>query len=89
MCDYNSIFKEIAEYKRIEEEAKRERETRENIIKEFMQAGGLEALTGTEHKALYKAVTSSRFDTKAFKADHADIAAEYMKTSTSMRFTFA
>lgn len=87
--DLNSKFAEIAQYRRIEEEAKAVREALEAELKEHMQSEGIETLIGDEHKATYKAVTSSRFDSATFKKDHADMYEAYKKPSTSMRFTFA
>lgn len=40
------------------------------------------------HKATSKTVNASRFDTKAFKADHEDLYNEYMKHTYQTRFTF-
>jgi predicted phage-related endonuclease len=54
-----------------------------------MQAAGVDTLAGDEHKATYKAVTSSRVDTTALKRDLPEIAAQYTKTTTARRFTFA
>ena len=52
-------------------------------------AAGVESLAGSEHKATYKAVTSSRVDTTSLKRDLPEIAARYTKTTTARRFTFA
>lgn len=49
----------------------------------------IDSLTGTEHKASYKAVVSSRIDTTALKKDAPEIAAKYTRTTESRRFTFA
>lgn len=43
---------------------------------------------GSEHKASYKAVTSSRIDTTALKRDMPEIAAKYTKTTNTRRFLF-
>lgn len=40
------------------------------------------------HKAMSKTVNASRFDTKAFKADHEDLYNVYMKHTYQTRFTF-
>ena len=46
-----------------------------------------ETLTGDGWKASWKNVSSSRFDSKAFKADHADLYGQYSKNTTTTRFT--
>lgn len=51
-------------------------------------AAGVESLAGSEHKATYKAVTSSRVDATALKKELPEIAAKYTKTTTARRFTF-
>ena len=88
MCDYNKIFSEIAQYRNIEEEARREREEREAIIKAFMTAENITELIGSEHKALYQEVISNKFDTKSFKKAMPELAERFVKTTSSMRFNF-
>ena len=61
----------------------------EHELKNEMTAMGTEEYTIGIHTIRYKAVTSNRFDGKAFKADFEDIYTEYCKPSTSMRFTVA
>ena len=85
----DSIMKELAEYIRMQEEAAAMVESLKDQLKERMTAAGVESLAGSEHKATYKAVTSSRVDTTALKKDLPEIAARYTKTTTTRRFTFA
>lgn len=89
MLNINEKFRELAQYKLMLEETKKEVETIEAEIKAYMEETGNDTLIGDEHKATYKEVISNRFDSKAFKADHADMYTAYQKPSTSMRFTFA
>ena len=89
MADINDIMKELAEYIRMQEEAAAMVESLKDQLKERMTAAGVESLAGSEHKATYKAVTSSRVDTTALKKDLPEIAARYTKTTTVRRFTFA
>lgn len=89
MVDINDIMKELAEYIRMQEEAASMVESLKDQLKERMTAAGVESLAGSEHKATYKAVTSSRMDTTALKRDLPEIAARYTKTTTARRFTFA
>ena len=85
----DSIMKELAEYSRMQDEATAMVESLKDQLKERMAAAGVESLAGSEHKATYKAVTSSRVDTTALKKDLPEIAARYTKTTTTRRFTFA
>jgi predicted phage-related endonuclease len=51
-----------------------------------MTERGEETLTGDGWKASWKNVNSNRFDSKAFKADHADLYTAYSKPTTTCRF---
>lgn len=87
--DINAIMAELAQYIRMQEEAAAMVESLKDQLKTQMQAAGVDTLTGDEHKATYKAVTSSRVDTSALRRDLPEIAAQYTKTTTARRFTFA
>ena len=85
----DSIMKELSEYIRMQEEAAAMVESLKDQLKEIMAAAGVDSLAGSEHKATYKPVTSSRVDTAAIKRDMPEVAARYTKTTTTRRFTFA
>lgn len=68
---------ELAQYIRMQEEAAAMVESLKDQIKERMTAAGVDSLAGSEHKATYKAVTSSRVDTTALKKELPEIAARY------------
>jgi len=88
--EINEVMKTIAEYTRIVEEAQAVIDANKEILKTEMKDKGIEELIGDEHKATYKAVTSNRFDSAAFKkAGFTELYNSYTKPSTSMRFTFA
>ena len=87
--DINAIMAELAQYNRMAEEIAATVEGLKDQIKNHMVENGLDVLTGSEHKATYKAVTSSRVDTTALKKDLPEIAARYTKATTARRFTFA
>lgn len=85
----NEIMAQLAQYNRMAEETAAIIDGLKDQLKSYMTENGLETLTGDEHKAIYKAVESSRVDTKALKAELPEIAARYSTTTTTMRFTFA
>lgn len=85
----NEIMAELAQYKRLQEETNTIIEGLTDKIKQYMTENALDTLTGDEHKASYKMVTSSRIDTTALKKTLPDIAATYTKTTETKRFTFA
>ena len=68
-------------------ELEAEAEALTDRIKTAMTERGEETLSGDGWKASWKNVTSSRFDSKAFKADHSDLYGAYCKPTTTMRFT--
>lgn len=87
--DVNAIMTELAQYKRLQEDATAMVESLTDTLKRYMVDNQLETLTGNEHKATYKTVTSSRIDTTALKRNAPDIAEKYTKTTETKRFTFA
>ena len=87
--DINATMAELAQYIRLQEEAATTVEALKDQLKAYMQAAGVDTLAGAEHKATYKAVTSSRVDTTALKKELPEIAARYTKTTEARRFTFA
>lgn len=89
MKNINEIFAELAQYQRLQEEAAAMAEALKDEVKQHMTAAGLDTLTGSEHKATYKTVVSSRIDTTALKKDMPDVATKYTKTTETKRFTFS
>ena len=85
----NEIMAELAQYRRFQDETTAIIEGLTDKIKQYMTDNQLETLTGNEHKASYKTVTSSRIDTTALKKALPDIATAYTKTTETKRFTFA
>ena len=85
----NEIMAELAQYRRLQDETTAIIEGLTDKIKQYMTDNQLETLTGNEHKASYKTVTSSRIDTTALKKALPDIDTAYTKTTETKRFTFA
>lgn len=61
-------------------------EAMQDRLKAEMTDRCTEVLVGDGWKATWKNVQSKRFDSKSFKADHADLYSEYSKPVTSTRF---
>ncbi len=57
----------------------------EDELKAEMTAQNVEEMTVDVFKLRYKAVTSNRFDSKAFQATHAELYAQYTKPTTYRR----
>lgn len=88
MKNIDDLFSELAQYTRIMEGATATVDGLKDEIKRYTEEHNTDILTGNEHKATYKAVTSSRLDSTALKRDMSDIAAQYTKTTKTKRFTF-
>jgi predicted phage-related endonuclease len=84
----DEIMRNLAEYTRLQEETSAIIDGLKDELKTIMQEQNTDTLTGTEHKASYKAVVSSRIDTTALKKNMPEIAAKYTRTTTARRFTF-
>lgn len=88
MDNLNGLMREIAEYSRMAEEIGATLDSLKDSLKKYMDENGLDSIAGNEHKASYKAVTSSRIDTTALKRDMPEIVAKYTKTTETRRFLF-
>ena len=84
--ELNATAKELLSVRSMIAELEAEAEALTDRIKAAMVERGEETLQGDGWKATWKNVTSSRFDSKRFKADHADLYSEYSKQTTTTRF---
>lgn len=89
MKNIDTIMRELAQYTRLQEETAAIIDGLKDELKAIMQERNTDTLTGTEHKASYKAVVSSRIDTTAIKKELPEIAKQYTRTTETRRFTFA
>ena len=76
--------KELMELKRMKEELEAEIASTEDEIKAVM--GDEEMLLAGAFKVTWKSVTSSRLDGTALKKALPDVAAQFMKQTTTRRF---
>lgn len=81
----NNRMKKIAD---LDAEIKRLQEEREKVVDEVKAAMTADSIETGNFKVTYKEVTTNRFDTKAFKADHAKLYTAYTKQQTCKRFTY-
>ncbi len=71
------------------DEINAEIEAAKDSIKALMSEQGVDTLTGDDFKVTWKAITSSRLDSKALKAAFPDVYGQFCKTTTSKRFVLA
>lgn len=84
----NEIMKEIAQYTRMAEEIAATVEGLKDQLKKYMSDNNIDTITGDEHKATYKEVTSNRIDTTALKQQFPEVAKRFTKTTKTKRFSF-
>lgn len=85
--ELNSTAKELLSVRSMIAELEAEAEALTDKIKAAMTERGEETVSGDGWKASWKNVTSSRFDSKAFKTDIPDLYAQYSKNTVTTRFT--
>ena len=82
-----TTVEELQELRRMQEKLEAEIEAAQERIKTHMLVNGAETLTAGAWKVSYKAVTSSRFDSTAFRKAMPDLAARFTRSTTTRRFT--
>ena len=87
--ELDTKVKELRELRRMAEELAAEIDGLTDTIKAEMTARGVDELAGTDWKATFKTVTSSRLDTAALKKALPEIAAAFTKQSSTRRFVLA
>ncbi len=87
--EMDSKIKELRELRRMADELAAEIDSITDSIKAHMTAIDADTLTGTDYKITWKAVTSSRFDSTAFKKAMPELAERFTRSTTSRRFVVA
>ena len=89
MQELNTRVSDLRELRRMAAELAAEISATEDAIKGHMDALQVDTLTGTDYKVTWKPVTSARLDTTAFKKALPDLAAQFTKQVTTMRFVLS
>ena len=89
MNELNTAAHDLLSVRAMIEELQAEAEALTDKLKSAMIEQGTETLQGDGWKASWKNVNSSRFDSKAFKAAHADLYTAYSKPTTTTRFVLS
>lgn len=82
-------IEQLKEWEAILEEAQNEVETLRDCIKAQMLERGTEELQAGTYIIRWTSVLSNRFDSTAFKREHADLYKEFTKQVASKRFSIA
>ena len=86
--NYNEIFSEIAKYRNMKKEVEKELEHLETIVKGYMVSENITELIGVEHKASYKPVKTTKFESTVLKKVEPEIYNRYCRVAENMRFNF-
>lgn len=87
--ELDARVQELRELRNFEAEVKSEITAIEDSIKAEMLARNTDELAGNECMVTWKTVTTSRFDSAAFKLTHAELFKQYTKATTSRRLVIA
>ncbi len=87
--ELNATAHSLIDIRAMIEELQTEAKALTDKLKAAMVEQGTEALQGDGWKATWHNVNSSRFDSKSFKADHADLYTAYSKATTTTRFVLS
>lgn len=82
-------IEQLKEWESILEEAQNEVEALRDCIKAQMLERGTEELQAGTYIIRWTSVLSNRFDSTAFKREHADLYKEFTKQVASKRFSIA
>lgn len=85
--ELNNKVMELKELEQYAQEVNAEIEAIKDEIKKEMADRNTDEMTVGVFTVRWKEYESSRFDSKKFKADHADMYEAYKKTTKSKRFT--
>ena len=84
-----SKIESLKEWEALAAEAAAEIEALKDSIKKEMDAQGVEELEAGQYIARFTTVLSNRLDTTLLKREHPEMYKQYMKQSTSRRFSIA
>lgn len=87
ISEIESKVRELRQLQALIEEAQGEAEAIKDVIKAVM--GPSEELRAVEYKITWKAVTSSRLDSKALKAAFPEVVELFTRATTTRRFCVA
>lgn len=87
--ELNTTARDLMSVRSMIAELVAEAEALTDKIKTAMTERGEETIQGDGWKASWKNINSTRFDSKAFRADHADLYGQYSKRTTKTRFVIS
>ena len=87
--EVDAKVKELRELRNMEAEVKSAITAIEDSLKAEMLAKNTEVLAGKDYLITWKTIITNRFDSTAFKLTHADLSAQFSRSTTTRRFVIA
>ena len=87
--EIESKIRALNEWEALADEARQEAEAVRDLIKAELLAHNTEEMETGKHIVRWTSVLSNRFDTTAFKREHAELYKLYTKQTASKRFSIA
>ena len=87
--EIDAKVKELRELRNMEAEVKSAITAIEDSLKAEMLAKNTDVLSGKDYTITWKTVITNRFDSVVFKLIHADLFAQFSRSSTSRRLVIA
>lgn len=85
----NNRIEKIKELERQKAELEKQIENLKAEVKEEMENKGVNEIDTGLYIVRFKDVTTNKFDSKAFKAEHLDLYNAYLKAAVGKRFSIA
>lgn len=86
--EINNIMNEYAEYKIMSDQVAAELERLGKMLKEFLDAAGIDNYSGEHHKMKISEYKQATLNTAALKAEHPEICKAYTEEKQRTRFIF-
>ena len=87
--EVDAKVKELRELRNMEAEVKSAITAIEDSLKAEMLAKNTEVLAGKDYLITWKTIITNRFDSTAFKLTHADLFAQFSRSTTTRLFVIA
>ena len=89
ILEFDAKVSELRELRDMEAEVKSAITAIEDALKAEMLAKNTDVLAGKDCTVTWKTIVTNRFDSAAFKLTHADLFAQFSRSSTSRRLVIA
>lgn len=85
--ELNELMSQYSQWRRLEKQAKDEKEAIAAQIKNLMKEADATEIEGIEHKAIWTVYSRTSYDTKLMEIEIPEVAAKYRKETSADRLT--